>query len=135
MAEMIPESISAHPKVTPGEKRLFKILQEALQPDEDFLVWYEPRAIDRYPDFIVWGQYLGLLVIEVKDWVASQINEMNSKTFKITVNDKVEQRLNPLEQARDSTNKMMQMTFPPKTGQFEFGVPINIALNFHPESG
>ena len=59
MAEMIPESISAHPNVTPGEKRVFKVFQEGLQPDEDFLVWYEPRAIDRYPDFIVWGQFIG----------------------------------------------------------------------------
>jgi len=108
MAEMIPESISAHRNVTPGEKRVFKLLQEALQPDEEFLVWYEPRAIDRYPDFIVWGQYVGLLVIEVKDWVASQIVEMNSKTFKLTVNGKIQERLNPLEQARDSTNKIME---------------------------
>lgn len=108
MAEMIPESISAQPNVTPGEKKLFKILQEALQPDEDFLVWYEPRVIDRFPDFIVWGQYLGLLVIEVKDWVASQIIEMNSKDFKVTVNGKTEQRRNPLEQVRDSANKIME---------------------------
>jgi hypothetical protein len=109
MAEMIPETIAAHQNVTPGEKRVFKVLREACQPDEDFLVWYEPRAIDRYPDFIVWGQDLGLLVVEVKDWVVSQIIEMNSKFFKITVNGKTEQRLNPLEQARDSTNRMMEM--------------------------
>jgi hypothetical protein len=109
MAEMIPETIAAHQNVTPGEKRVFKVLREACQPDEDYLVWYEPRAIDRYPDFIVWGQDLGLLVVEVKDWVASQIIEMNAKFFKITVNGKTEQRLNPLEQARDSTNRMMEM--------------------------
>jgi hypothetical protein len=109
MAEMIPESISTNPNVTPGEKRVFRVLREALQPDEDFLVWYEPRAIDRYPDFIVWGQYMGLLIIEVKDWIVSQIIEMNVKDFKVSVGGKIEQRPSPFSQARDAANKMMEM--------------------------
>lgn len=109
MAEMIPESISLGLNVTPGEKRVFRILQEALIPDEDNLVWYEPRAIERYPDFILWSQNIGLLVIEVKDWGASQIKEINQKNFKVQFGLKVESRECPLAQARDVSHKMMNV--------------------------
>jgi hypothetical protein len=69
MAEMIPESISAAPEATTGEKRVFKVLRDTLLPDDDYLVWFEPKAIKKRTDFLIWSQELGLLVMEVKDWV------------------------------------------------------------------
>jgi hypothetical protein len=62
MAEMIPETLSSSDSATNGEKRVFRLLRDALLPDEDFLVWFEPKAIKRRPDFLVWSHELGLLV-------------------------------------------------------------------------
>ena len=62
MAEMIPESISSNSEATNGEKKIFRIFQDALIPDEDYLIWYEPKVIDRYTDFLIffskiWATY------------------------------------------------------------------------------
>lgn len=48
MAEMIPESITRHGKATNGEKKVFKILRDALQPDDDNYVWYDTPVLGRY---------------------------------------------------------------------------------------
>lgn len=102
---MIPESISTSSTATAGEKRVFKILRDALQPDEEFIVWYEPKALNRYTDFIIWSQDTGLLVIEVKDWSVYQISSATPQHFKGTFyspNEKEEH--NPLIQAREVAN-------------------------------
>jgi len=65
---MIPESVpSGRPK---GERRVFDVLQNL--PD-DYIVYYEPVIADRYPDFVVIGPDIGLMVIEVKGWTADSI--------------------------------------------------------------
>lgn len=100
MAEMIPESISAAPEATTGEKRVFKVLRDALLPDEDYLVWFEPKAIKKRPDFLIWSQELGLLVVEVKDWVPSQIIQMSPISWTIERSGVREVHESPTEQAR-----------------------------------
>jgi hypothetical protein len=57
------------------------------------------------PDFILFGNSLGLLVLEVKDWDIDQIEEGNAHTFKIWIADKEETRTNPDRQDRDYINK------------------------------
>lgn len=107
MADMIPESISTNSMATPGEKRVFKLLREALLPDEDYIVWYEPKPLDRFTDFVVWSQYDGLMVVEVKDWRISQIKHTNPQQFKGTFYGNVEtNEMNPLRQARDVANQL-----------------------------
>jgi hypothetical protein len=69
MALMVPDAVPS--KASEGEKKLFKILHYEL-PD-DCYVWYEPRVKGIHPDFIILGPTLGLLVLEVKGWSASQI--------------------------------------------------------------
>lgn len=103
---MIPDSISSNSEATNGEKKVFRILQDALIPDEDYLVWYEPKVIDRYTDFLLFSQKFGLLVMEVKDWVLSNINEFNPQLFKGTFHGATKEVLNPLAQARDVSNKI-----------------------------
>lgn len=110
MAEMIPESITKS-KATTGEKKVFKILRDALQPDDDNYVWYDTPVLGRYSDFIVFSQDLGIIVIEVKDWSADRFKEMNPKQF---IGDfyKVGQPvtvINPLEQARSYTLKISNL--------------------------
>ncbi|MEA5467033.1 nuclease-related domain-containing protein [Leptothoe sp. PORK10 BA2] len=69
MALIIPDAIPS--KASQGEQLLFKILSTQL-PD-NFIVWYEPRVKDLYPDFIILGPDFGLLILEVKGWYASQV--------------------------------------------------------------
>jgi hypothetical protein len=101
MAEMIPEMLSSSDSATNGEKRVFRLLRDALLPDEDFLVWFEPKAIKRRPDFLVWSHELGILVIEVKDWVIGQIRSMTPNQWQIERRPgAVELCDSPIEQAR-----------------------------------
>jgi hypothetical protein len=100
MAEMVPESIAAATEATPGEKRVFKILRDALLPDEDYIVWFEPKAVKKRPDFLVWAQDWGLLVIEVKDWSVPNIVHANLDKWTIRKGIREETHESPVEQAR-----------------------------------
>lgn len=101
MAEMIPESITASREATPGEKRVFRCLRDALLPDEDYIVWFEPKSAKRRPDFLVWSQEMGLLVIEVKDWTAYNIVEANLERWTVRHNHVDTVHQSPVEQARE----------------------------------
>ena len=67
MAELIPPSIQQLKSATSGERKVYQLLEQVFQ-DEKAIIWYEPKALNRYTDFIVWLPQHGLLVIEVKDW-------------------------------------------------------------------
>ena len=103
---MIPESIGANSEATNGEKKVFRLFQDALIPDEDYLVWYEPKVIDRYTDFLIFSQKFGLLVVEVKDWVVGNITEFSPKVFKGTFHGVEKEVANPLIQSREVANKI-----------------------------
>jgi superfamily I DNA and RNA helicase len=95
MAVMIPDSISSLENVTSGEKRVFKFLKETLP--SDYIVWFDLRVNNRYPDFIILGPDLGIIVLEIKDWQIGSIksadkNNFELKTMGITTN--------PIDQAR-----------------------------------
>ena len=76
---MHPEDIEDLENTTTGERRVF-FLREAARPDSDFIGWYEPAIGEqgREPDFVLFGNQLGLLVLEVKDWLIDQIEEADS---------------------------------------------------------
>jgi hypothetical protein len=78
MARMHPEDIEVLEKATAGEKKVFQFLHDAARPDKDFIAWYEPTigSSGAEPDFILYGNSLGLLVLEVKDWEIDQIGEV-----------------------------------------------------------
>lgn len=133
MAEMIPQSINASPHVLFEHKRLFAILQEALQPDDDYIVWYEPRELDRYTDFIIWSQQHGLLAVEVKDWTTARIIEATPQGFKVLFNDRRQEFVpNPLEWAKDSLRKnqkiLAKIPSLTKSGKIKF--PISQCVIF-----
>lgn len=54
-----------------GEQLTYTWLRDALP--EDYDVWHEPRIGGKKPDVVVFGPELGLLVLEVKDWSADAI--------------------------------------------------------------
>jgi hypothetical protein len=97
MALTIPETIPS--KASQGEKRLFNILQSKL-PD-NFTVWYEPRLQNNlYPDFIILSPTFGLLIIEVKGWYASKVEEASERFFKVWNKlGELESHQSPLRQA------------------------------------
>ncbi len=103
MAEMIPESIASMKEATAGEKRVYRALRDALLPDEDYIVWFEPNSVKMRPDFLVWAQEWGLLVMEVKDWVASQITYDPTESQVLRVSpDRWTVRIGGIEQTHDS---------------------------------
>ena len=80
MAELIPPSIQQLKSATSGERKVYQLLEQVFQ-DEKAIIWYEPKALNRYTDFIVWLPQHGLLVIEVKDWSKECFETLNPETF------------------------------------------------------
>jgi len=111
MAEAFPDTLVNIPNVTPGEERVFDILKNVLH-DEEFIVWYEPKIESKtgrvlHPDFIVWGHMIGLIIIEVKDWVIKDIVSGDTKSIKIKKGDKIVTLSNPENQVREYVNNTM----------------------------
>jgi hypothetical protein len=100
MALMIPETIPD--TATDTERRVFNALRRSLS--DDCIVWYElplPRqGRSVLPDFIVVGPHIGLVVIEVKGWQIWQIAEATKRHFTVLHHDQLEEKPNPLLQAR-----------------------------------
>lgn len=98
MPLMIPDTLPSN--ASQGERQLFNILSTQL-PD-NFIIWYEPRVKDLYPDFIILGPNFGLLILEVKGWYASQVERANNNFFDIRWKranlTKVETYQHPLKQ-------------------------------------
>jgi hypothetical protein len=111
MAEMIPDSITRHGKATSGEKKVFKILRDALQPDDDHYVWYDTPVSGRYSDFIVFSQDLGIIILEVKDWSIERFKTVNPKTFSgfFYKPDQLVEVPNPLQQVRVYTSRVSNL--------------------------
>ncbi|MDO6459384.1 3'-5' exonuclease [Granulosicoccaceae sp. 1_MG-2023] len=95
--------------MTGGEKRFAKRLESHLE--DDYLCWYEPRVgvgkRTRYADFIVIHPRRGVLLLEVKDWRADAILQIDRMTVQLLVGDKVKRCANPLEQARQCAHSMV----------------------------
>jgi hypothetical protein len=87
MARMHLEDIEGLESATEGERKVFRFLREAARPDLDFIGWYEPTIGEqgKEPDFVLFGNRHGLLVLEVKDWLIDQIEEADPHTFKVWI--------------------------------------------------
>jgi hypothetical protein len=110
MAKMYPEDIGAFEKTTEGEKESFRFLREAARPDRDFICWHEPPigSKGKEPDFILFNNRLGLLVLEVKDWSIHQIISYTPIEFQVRVSKKIHKKRNPDKQAKAYVNALME---------------------------
>lgn len=110
MATMSPEDITGLEGVTEGEINVFRFLREVAKPDRDFSCWYSPFVgiVGRAPDFLLFGKELGLLVLEVKDWVLPQILAADFHRFIVRVSGKDEARTNPDKQAKGYVDALME---------------------------
>lgn len=98
MANMIPRLLDVE-GVQPGEKKIYKILDQTLS--DDYYVRYEPKIGNKFPDFVIFGPELGILILEIKDWSKSFIKSVDNK--KVITSDGVE-RPNPLTQVNGYRN-------------------------------
>ncbi len=107
MANLIPSLNSCLSKMTSGEKRFARRLEQLLE--DDYLCWYEPRVGEgfrqRYADFVIVHPWRGLLLLEVKDWKLDSIQSMNQVSTVLKDGKTVS---NPLEQARQCAYKLVQ---------------------------
>ncbi len=99
VAEMIPESLRGLPRVTAGESRLFRLLQQKL--DDETLVWFNVPVRGRYVDFVVLDPKRGLLVLEVKDWRLSQLRSVTPNRIRLVTPSGEKAVTHPLRQVRD----------------------------------
>lgn len=109
MARMHPDDIEGYPRATEGEKRVFRFLREAARPQEDWIGWYAPPtgAAGKEPDFVLFGDRLGLLVLEVKDWTIRQILSYTPHTFTLRIGGKTQKKTNPDRQAKGYVNALV----------------------------
>ncbi|WP_025322963.1 3'-5' exonuclease [Deferrisoma camini] len=106
MIPEIPEGVEAFH--TEGERRFYRFLQQVARPDREFVAWYTPDVGGREPDFVLFHPDLGLVVFEVKDWALHQIRRANPHGWVIEVTGREEARPNPLRQAREYKNQILE---------------------------
>lgn len=108
MAEFIPSSLN-QTDATAGEKKVFKFLEHLFSDEDQVYIWYEPEALGRYSDFLIWHPAWGLLAIEVKDWSKSNFRQLDKLYFSGTFykNGQVTSVANPNVQARQFSLKLM----------------------------
>ena len=106
MATMIPENVENF--TTEGEKQSYRFLEAVAKPDVKYLCWYLPDVQGKEPDFILFSNKLGLIILEVKDWNLNQIREANPHFFVIEKGSKTEQHQNPYQQAREYLIQLME---------------------------
>jgi UvrD-like helicase C-terminal domain/Nuclease-related domain/AAA domain len=102
--ERLPEKDDA---ATKGERKVFAALRQYLP--EDYLVYYDIRVGDRYPDFTVIGPNLGVVVLEVKDWRLRSIAGARADRVVIRKSDGDHELRSPVPQAREYTVKIVDL--------------------------
>ena len=107
MATLIPSIGACASRMNTGERRLAERLEQKL--DDDYLLWYDvPMGpCNAHPDFCVMHPRRGILVLEVKDWRLSTIQQADKQTWDILANGTPKSVLNPLEQARQYAHQVV----------------------------
>ena len=107
MATLIPALGTCVPRMTSGERRLAERLEAKL--DDDYLMWYDvpmgPR--NAHPDFCVMHPRRGILILEVKDWKPTTIQQADKQTWTIIPDGIPKNVINPLEQARQYAHQVV----------------------------
>ncbi len=132
MAEIIPPlNRQTLGRMTAGEKRVARRLQELLE--DDYLVWFDiPLGKKRrYPDFIILHPSRGLLFLEVKDWKPETLKKINQSDVTLLTNTGLVTRPHPLEQARQYTYSIIDvLSRDPKLCQTTEAYKGNLAMPY-----
>ncbi|AXQ23255.1 hypothetical protein BEN71_14730 [Acinetobacter wuhouensis] len=106
MAELIPPSIQQLKSASSGERKVYQLLETIFQHD-NAIIWHEPKALNRYTDFIVWLPEHGLLVIEVKDWSKERFETLNPEMFTGRFYNKNNAKAVPVQNPEQQVRKCM----------------------------
>jgi len=83
----------------PGERKVYNYIEKVFQDEPDTFCYYEPIVGGLYPDFIIVSPQFGVLIIEVKDYSADKLLDINTtEEWLILSNDKPDRRPNPFMQ-------------------------------------
>jgi len=109
VASLIPALGTCLSRMTGGERRLARRLEDKLE--NDYLLWYDVPVgnANLHPDFIVFNPRRGLLILEVKDWRLDTIQTMDRDSATLVTNQGVKRKLNPLEQARQYAHQVVDI--------------------------
>jgi hypothetical protein len=55
-------------KSTSGEKKFYNLVERLDEPYSHYSFYFQPKIISRYPDFMIFGPDIGVIIIEVKDY-------------------------------------------------------------------
>jgi len=131
MARMIPEDISFVQDATEGERETYRFIKRAAKPDSQISCWFRPVIQGKEPDFVLFSQGQGLLVIEVKDWALGQITKADLHTITLSMGRNDETREHPDRQAKGYVNTLMgelkkipelMVKLPPMVGKLKIPV-------------
>lgn len=100
---VVPSLSSCVGRMQPGERRFAERLEQKL--DDSYRIWYDVpiASMQAYPDFVILHPLRGLLVLEVKDWKPSTIQQATPGDWEILGSLGPKPVVNPLEQARRYT--------------------------------
>ena len=109
MASLIPSLSTCLSRMTGGEKRVARRLEDKLE--EDYLLWYDVPVgrANAHPDFIVFNPRRGLLVLEVKDWRLDNIKSIDRESVDLLTSNGLKRKINPLEQARQYAHQVVDI--------------------------
>lgn len=109
MAVLIPAMGACLSRMTNGERRFARRLEDKLE--DDWLCWYDvplgPRNV--HPDFVVFNPRRGLLVLEVKDWKLDTIREIDRDSVALLTSGGLRRQVNPLEKARQYAHEVVDL--------------------------
>lgn len=107
MATLIPSMGACVARMTSGERRVAERLEAKL--DDDYLLWYDVPIGPRHthPDFVVLHPSRGILVLEVKDWKLSTIQQADKNECVIAPDGIPKTVASPLEQARQYAHQIV----------------------------
>ena len=98
---MFPERIADTGDQTESLKEVFRFLREAARPEGDVVCWFHPRigGSGNDPDFVLFGRYIGILVLEVRDWTIRRIESYTPHHFTLRESKKTIREINPDKKA------------------------------------
>lgn len=107
MAILIPSMGACVARMTSGERRVAERLEAKL--DADYLLWYDVPVGPRHahPDFVVLHPSRGILVLEVKDWKLSTIQQADKNDWVIAPDGIPKTVASPLAQARQYAHQIV----------------------------
>ena len=100
MATLIPAFRTYSQRMTSGKRRCAQRLEA--KREADYLLWYDvPVGQKRlYPDFVIFHPLRGIIILEIKDWKLSTIQDITPDIAIILTDTGPKTEKNPLLQAQ-----------------------------------